>query len=235
MSETNLLGHCRFCREPVPVAHAEQHVQECDAWAQHLNRRSKRRKPERLFWLLVQGYHLPQYWMLIEVPAALTLLQLDQFFRKAWLECCGHMSAFMIGDDTYGVLAHPELNHEPMDKAKLRDVVSVGDWFGYDYDFGDTTTLMMGVVHEREGVRFSQPVIGLMRNEPETFKCACGEPAELVCGMCLHDPDQHAWVCEACAADDVCPQCEEESLLPITDSPRVGVCGYAGPSGGVEV
>ena len=36
-----------------------------------------------------------RYWLLLDLPLTASLKNLDDFLRKIWLECCGHMSAFM--------------------------------------------------------------------------------------------------------------------------------------------
>ena len=33
-----------------------------------------------------------------------TLRELDKFLRSAWLECCGHLSHFLIDDVIYSVM-----------------------------------------------------------------------------------------------------------------------------------
>ena len=41
------------------------------------------------------------YWMLIALPRDTSLGQLDQFLRDIWMECCGHLSEFLIGARRY--------------------------------------------------------------------------------------------------------------------------------------
>jgi hypothetical protein len=55
----------------------------------------------RLFHIVVEGRHNPQYWMHIEVPAYDLMTDLDAFLRDIWLECCGHLSAFKVGTTNY--------------------------------------------------------------------------------------------------------------------------------------
>jgi hypothetical protein len=43
------------------------------------------------------GFGAACYWMDLAVPASATLKDLDRFFRKMWLECCGHLSQFRDG------------------------------------------------------------------------------------------------------------------------------------------
>ncbi|HZU69668.1 MAG TPA: hypothetical protein VFA09_20510 [Ktedonobacteraceae bacterium] len=55
----------------------------------------------KLFHIVVEGYYNPQYWMHLELPANDTFYDLDQFLRDIWLECCGHLSAFRVGNMSY--------------------------------------------------------------------------------------------------------------------------------------
>ena len=45
-----------------------------------------------------------------------------------------------------------------------------------------------------------------------------------VCTECVFDDG--GWLCETCAVKH---ECGEEMLLPVVNSPRVGMCGYTGP------
>jgi hypothetical protein len=46
---------------------------------------------------------------LAQVPATASLEDLDDFLRHIWLECCGHLSRFQIGERSYSV--------QPMEEA----------------------------------------------------------------------------------------------------------------------
>ena len=50
----------------------------------------------KLFTILVEGSFFNEYWMYLEVPANTILRRLDNFLRDTWVECCGHMSMFVI-------------------------------------------------------------------------------------------------------------------------------------------
>jgi hypothetical protein len=61
-------------------------------------------------------------------------------------------------------------------------------------------------------------------NEPPSIPCmSCGKIAAQVCTECLWSGE--GWLCDECAAEH---ECGEEMLLPVVNSPRVGVCGYTG-------
>lgn len=158
--------------------------------------------------LKVEDQYDPNYWLYLDMPPTASLSSLDRFLRGIWLECCGHMSRF------YQSAYH--------DIGKARKIVSFekGEKFGYDYDFGSTTELVitvMGTVTrptQRSSVRL------LARNLPMEFTCAvCGEKADFV----NVEEYPQTFLCSACAE-----KADEEMLLPVTNSPRMGVCGYCG-------
>ncbi len=54
-----------------------------------------------LLHLRVTAPGLPWYWLDVEIRASATLQTLDRFLRDTWLECCGHLSQFIIGHVDY--------------------------------------------------------------------------------------------------------------------------------------
>jgi hypothetical protein len=171
---------------------------------------------------MVQGRFFNQYWMVLELSADATLDLLDSYLRDAWLECCGHMSAFAIGQEQFCSGAPDDLEGRDM-AVKLGAVLRKGDHFLYEYDFGSTTELALRVVDERPGKLAKDQVISLARNLPPKILCACGELATQVCAQCSYDAT--GWLCKKCAAKH---ECGEEMFLPVVNSPRVGVCAYTG-------
>jgi hypothetical protein len=137
---------------------------------------------------------------------------LDMFLRDTWLECCGHMSGFSAGEEEIDM------------NEKLSDILSPGQTWRYEYDFGSTTELLLKVVSEFEGSLIKGKVEILVRNEAPRIKCnQCEKPATTICVDCLND-DQ-GWLCDDCAREH---GCDEEMFLPLVNSPRTGVCGYEG-------
>jgi hypothetical protein len=109
-------------------------------------------------------------------------------------------------------------------RIALNQVLEVGTTFAYEYDYGSTTELRLRVVGLREHEKAGNRVVLLARNDPPEIQCdVCGQPAALVCGDCCWSGG--GWLCEGCGREH---QCGEEMLLPVVNSPRVGVCGYAG-------
>ncbi len=109
----------------------------------------------------------------------------------------------------------------------LGKVLKVGQKFSYEYDFGSTTELNLRVISEREGVvregEEGDPITILARNEPPIILCkVCGKPATQVAGG-YYNVEGNAY-CNKCARRSK----DADMMLPIVNSPRVGVCGYTG-------
>lgn len=211
-------GQCSLCGGVFGKSVMATHLRSCR------KRRPAPEKPRKVqvFHLLVEGRYQPDYWMHLEVPANATLAVLDRFLRDTWLECCGHMSEFEIQGTRYTVEAM-DLDDEEMD-AKLKDVLEPKRAFLYAYDFGYTTNLKLRVISEYENVQADRKVHILARNEPPVIPCGvCGKPATKICMECSYSAE--GWLCDGCAAEH---ECGEEAFLPVVNSPRTGVCGYAG-------
>lgn len=160
--------------------------------------------------LKIEGAYDKNYWLYVDIPVTSNLSTLDSFLRKIWLECCGHLSEF-------------NMNHKKIGMANKIGNFDTGDILLHEYDFGSTTETIITVIgtvyrKHQKGVRL------LARNVPMVFTCCeCGAPAKFICPECYDHEDP--FYCEKCAEEN-----EEiyEMALPITNSPRMGVCGYSG-------
>ena len=189
----------------------------------------RRGEPSELCLLRVESPGAPMYWIDVEVKGSSPLRRLDDLLRRVWLECCGHMSAFEISGQRYSVLVDREFRFGPIERSMSTDVaevlISSGQRFSYEYDFGSTTHLALRFVSVRTGVIGRSAARLLARNEPPIWPCAaCDAPATLICPFCLDE--RNPFVCGRHAREHPCN--EEESLLPVVNSPRMGVCGYTG-------
>jgi hypothetical protein len=218
-------GECLLCDETFPRAKMTAHLKSC------LSRKTPDGEPTvRCFHLFVAGTYLPDYWMQIAIPADSKLKDLDGFLRRTWLECCGHLSSFTIDGVRYEI----ELPDDPMFggievesmKVRLDKVLAPGTTFAHEYDYGSTTDLQLKVLGIIEISKFPGAARILARNLPPEFPCAgCGKPAtKLANGGDGLDPDD--CYCDACAAE--LDEDDQDMLMPIVNSPRVGVCGYTG-------
>lgn len=222
-------GVCSFCRKAISKAAMRNHLDLCEqSKASSETLGGLKAKKAKFLHLEVEGRYSPEYWIHLKVRADTTLKKLDDFLRGIWLECCGHLSAFTIEGERYvcEVIEHPLFYFEGekgMD-AKIGDVLKPGMSFSHEYDFGTTTELKLRVLSESMGERGSERVRLMARNIPPMITCSvCGKTATQVCTQCIYDGV--GWLCDECARKH---KCGEEMLLPVVNSPRVGMCGYTG-------
>jgi hypothetical protein len=100
-------GICKFCRGEFEKAKISQHLKHCKERTRMEAETAKSPKGKKfvrtkLFHIVLEGKYDPQYWMHIEMPVEAQLMLLDDFIRSAWVECCDHLSAFQIGEFSYG-------------------------------------------------------------------------------------------------------------------------------------
>jgi hypothetical protein len=210
-----LNGTCAICKASVTRRGVNKHLQaHFEESAKKAKAAGERKRPAKLFLLLMEGYGLSGdlYWMHLKALGSARLRDLDALLRDTWLECCGHMSVFADaeGDFEMGV--------------KLKEILRPGLKLNYEYDFGSTTELLLTVVSEFEGSIKKGPVEILARNQAPRIKCShCEKPATTICTECIYD--NRGWLCGDCAREH---RCDEEMFLPLVNSPRTGVCGYEG-------
>jgi hypothetical protein len=179
----------------------------------------------------ITGLCSAAYWIDVEARLSATLSSLDNLLRRTWLECCGHLSMFEVRPFRYlpvGAGALDPFGRRDFERsmsARIGDAFSsVGTKGTYDYDFGSTTTLSIALTHARDGRLGRSAVRLLARNDAPTWQCGiCGEPASLICRA--HESDDSPFVC---ARHQKKHACSERAFLPIVNSPRMGVCAYAG-------
>lgn len=227
MSKTSSKGTCQFCQGVFSKAAMTRHLETCaQRTVVAASGSRKATKPTRFVHLLVEGRDQPQqYWMHLELPAEATLQTLDDFLRRTWLECCGHLSKFELAGVSYASYPDPEFGDKSM-RVQVGGILSPGQQIFHEYDFGTTTELRLKVIAEREGAAKGKSIQVLARNEAPLIACqVCGKPATEVCSQCIYEGE--GWLCDACAEEHACG---EEMLLPVVNSPRVGMCGYTGPA-----
>lgn len=162
--------------------------------------------------LKIEGAYNKDYWLYIDVPINKTLSSVDSFLRKIWLECCGHLSGFYAG------------RNDEVGKSRKLSMFSVGDKLRHEYDYGSTTecdiTIVANIIRKPQtGI-----VRLLARNAQPQFKCkTCGKLAEYECCECAWHIDD-ALFCADCADEHE----HDDMMLPVVNSPRMGVCGYEG-------
>ena len=181
------------------------------------------------FELLITAKYKKTYWLVIEMEDTAKLKDLDQFIRDIWVECCGHLSSFEIDGELYDSSpandSYWQLPAKSMD-IQLKKILEIGTQIAYEYDFGSTTELVISVVAHREGKKKKEKVTILSRNNPPEILCSLCEKnlAEWVSPEGFYDGTPF-W-CEECLEENDID--EDEFLLPVCNSPRMGVCGYEG-------
>ena len=152
------------------------------------------------------------YWLYVDMPLTGSLNSLDNFLRKIWLECCGHLSEFQGP------------GYEAIGKTRKIGSFPVGSKLLHAYDFGDTTETLITVIGSTVRKQQKAAVRLLARNNAPVFPCAsCGKEAAYICTECMWD-SEHPFYCEDCAHEHEHP----DLFLPVTNSPRMGICAYVG-------
>lgn len=221
MAEFENIGTCYLCDGEYSRQGMSRHLSSC------LKTNKEESGPkEASLHLFVDGGNY--YWLHILAHKKASLYALDQQLRRIWLECCGHLSAFYIDGVEYSEV-DPEDSFggtiiKPM-SAQLGDILKKGSSFGYIYDFGSSTELKLKVVGA--GIWSSPEGISLIAQNLELpFRCCqCNQLATDICSSCIWEDEINSFYCEECASEH---PCGEDMLLPVVNSPRMGVCGYCG-------
>lgn len=217
-------GVCSYCGSTFSKMAIKRHLDKCDKRLKKVSA-SDAQKQIRHFYISVSGAHAPDYWLYIDIAANTRLEELDMFLRGIWLECCGHMSVFTIHNVNFSSYVDSEFDDKSMN-FKLDSVLDVGDVFDYEYDFGSPTSLKLKIVSDYMGKNRRPKIHLAARNVAPEIKCNfCDNPATYVCCICGYSYE--GWVCDECIDKH---KCEEESFLPVVNSPRVGVCAYGDDS-----
>ena len=229
VARVQLKGKCNFCGESFSGSAMGRHLGVCKSRKRVEMEISPSVSNEELLDIEVKGTNgFFTYWLYLEVNSNRTLKDIDILLKKIWVECCGHLSQFVINGVNYAAYHGSSMGDKSM-KAKLGDVLNEREVFVYEYDFGTTTTLNLKVISTRVAPPAQQgknQITIQARNDPPEISCdICdSKKASQVCAQCIWDGEE-AWLCDRCASKHVCG---EDMLLPVVNSPRVGVCVYTG-------
>jgi len=210
-------GKCGFCSQSFGNLSMAKHIKKCKESPYRAVK--KEGIKNKVFLIKIFSPEKPYYWLFIEVNGAATLKDLDKFLRKIWLECCGHLSRFIV--------KHSEISFRSMN-IPLGKIISARMQMDYEYDFGSTTYLKLKTLGSREG-SLKNSVRIISRNEPPQWNChICGKSATEVCAIC--GLREESVFCKKCLSKHKCTDKEwcEELALPLVNSPRTGMCGYTG-------
>lgn len=232
-------GYCKYCAKEYTRTGIVKHLVSC---------KERKAKLEDLkeevsyYELMLYGKYNKDYWLVIQINENATLQDLDQFIRDIWVECCGHLSAFEIYGQRYEAFPQEDCFWGEPAKSmdcKLKEIFECGMKIEYEYDYGSTTEIIIDVKDYYEAPTQKEKVTILSRNKAPQFLCSqCGENiADWVDPTRFYEEDP--FLCEECLERYEEGEMDEESeeygvnlecLLPICNSPRMGVCGYEGSS-----
>ena len=204
----NSPGWCNVCGDVIRADDAVAHTQTCimyKARRKYTVRKTDKRYARSMpVMIWVRGEQL-QHWMVLAVQPTTSLRQLDQFLRNEWLECCGHMSHFKIGQTQYsncvpGPGDAPNFDNDLAEDNEqhmvhtLEETVAHGQRFHHEFDYGDTTCLNLEHVATlpipynyvpefinppREAEYYVENFITVMARNRPTERCfKCGETAQ---------------------------------------------------------
>ena len=213
-------GVCQLCGETFTKSGMSNHLRSCQE-RPSAGASGDSRTATRLLHLAIQDRYNRAYWLHLELPEFATLGMLDHYLRDIWLECCGHLSEFMIHDQPYVSFDEDaELGYDfgppakSMFETTLSSVLGDGATFRHSYDFGSTTELEGRVVDEREGwLTADAPVRLLARNltagHPPATSAVSGLPgfARTASGRARGS------ICQACAEDHDCDWGSYEEMI----------------------
>lgn len=211
-------GACVYCSRVLTRSGMTRHLGSCAKRTAHAREATARQAPERLLHLEVRDAGWGGYWLHLEIPASATLEALDSYLRSIWLECCGHMSQFSIGSAWGG--------RELKMSARAGRAFDTSRELVHVYDFGTESVTRIRLVGERRGLATpKRPVTLMARNQPHDFRCQeCDAPATMLCLECVYD-ESPGTLCKRHARAH-----RHEDLVPIVNSPRMGLCAYTGPA-----
>ena len=209
-------GVCEKCKQLISKTNAKQHINKCFNL-------DKENTPNA-FQIKIQWPHTNSiYWLYIIVPYKFTLENLDDFLRDIWLECCSHLSQFVINNAIYSSCCEPNdffSNEEYPMTIATKKILYLGLKFKHEYDFGSTTELLLEVVGLIKTTALNEITILMQNQEPE-YKCSsCGAKATLISEY------SDSVLCESCGNPDSEDDDEDSYYLPLVNSPRTGVCAY---------
>ena len=174
-------GTCLICgRTAASRTAIGTHLKTClESWsAGNQNHQGLRGKNANQVHVSVSVSGSKLYWMELLVHADVTLQEIDTLLRETWLECCDHLSAFILGDLWVPDPDDPAPS-DPMDDDEDEDeegliglntqystAVPPGRSVKYHYDFGDTSEIILTTKSLHE-VGQNLPRISLLaRNSP---------------------------------------------------------------------
>lgn len=216
-------GKCAYCGQEIAKNVAVKHLAICGRRQEIITKaNNKKDDDENLYYLRIQDAYSKQFWLDLEICGSATLKDLDKYLRIIWLECCGHLSRFSIGDWQGGEIPKSRRIDEIFEpKVNLLHI----------YDFGTSSMTRIKMVGMRGGkLSTSHPIALMMRNVIPEHKCMeCKKLAIWLCIECLIEKNVWRTSCDAHVGIHTHNNDYGEPVR-LVNSPRMGMCGYDGPA-----
>lgn len=220
-------GKCYYCNRELDKRGIKRHLNSCKARKERIEvLPCKNNKKDNYYMIEISDkYRKQDYWMYIACHKESKLSDIDDFLRRVWLECCGHLSKFTIDGVVYDCIMDEDFkpndfyvgSEEQSTNIKLKQILDVGTNFSYAYDFGDTTALEGKVVDSFIYYTEDKNIEIMARHDNPRYECF----------NCENDAQYFSYetgpICIECADD-----AEWLNELGDLSSPRCGICGYDG-------
>jgi len=110
-------GECARCGYSGSRGVLRKHLAACSEPVPEDPRRGGRR-PTNASGLLIEVVGRPKvYWLFLGVAHDAKLSDVDDRLRATWLECCDHLSEFVIGPTRYAAVPGPTVSFGPRAKS----------------------------------------------------------------------------------------------------------------------
>jgi hypothetical protein len=216
-------GHCTYCKKELSKGGISKHIAACPSLKAAIAKVEQGNgTAETLFHLRVQDTYASDFWLDLEMRGSKSLNDLDSYLRGIWLECCGHMSQFMIGNGWLG--------NQIGKQRKIEDVFQRSNVLTHIYDMGTSSETLVKAVSTRVGKPLTnKPIVLLARNQMPEAQCQqCDQPATHFCEECVIEDETSGMLCQTHVKTHAHHNYGEPKLL--VNSPRLGMCGYCGPA-----
>lgn len=178
-------GQCQICKNVFKKNGLSKHLKKCMKEFMEYGD-YKNYKKRDVYLLQILDVYNPSYFLYILIDRQASLKLLDDFLRGIWLECCGHISEFVIEGN--GFSSYTEEAWDGMNpyadigmNYPLGQLLHEGLSFYYTYDFGSSTELKLSVKGIYDNCPSLNPVTLIARNEQIRGK-EINSPREGVCG-----------------------------------------------------
>ncbi|MCL5999367.1 MAG: hypothetical protein M1546_25380 [Chloroflexi bacterium] len=173
-------GTCAYCGELITKRSVSKHLDKCPKRLETLQSAAASRRPVETLWhIRIQDAYDKDYWLNLEMNGSAPLEKLDDYLRAIWLECCGHLSKFTIGEGK-PTTKHPIalLARNVMPEAVCQECGQPARWLCIEclYEENKTGHLCNDHVEDHPHDNYGEPMP--LFNSPRVGMCGYDGPAE---------------------------------------------------------